>query len=89
MRSRRYSGIAWICDHLVHNTCQEVSFCMATYKVIPQSDQTFHVAIVGDDGARQTLLGFETRADALAWIARDRWQGVADNWRGQAIAELR
>jgi hypothetical protein len=51
---------------------------MPTYTVIPQADQTFQVAIVGDDGARQTLLGFETQADAEAWIARDRRQSAVD-----------
>jgi hypothetical protein len=51
---------------------------MATYTVIPQADQTFRIAIVGDDGARQTLLGFETQANAEAWIARDRRQSAVD-----------
>jgi hypothetical protein len=54
---------------------------MPTYTVIPQTDQTFHVAIVGDDGARQTVLGFQTEADAAAWIARDRLQSTADDLR--------
>jgi hypothetical protein len=31
----------------------------------------------GDDGAHQILLGFETQADAEAWIARDRRQSAA------------
>ena len=52
---------------------------MPTYTVIPQADQTFHVAIVGHDGARQTILGFQTEADAEAWIARDRRQSAADD----------
>ena len=51
---------------------------MPTYTVIPQADQTFQVAIVGDDGARQTLLGFPTQADAEAWIVRDRRQSAVD-----------
>jgi hypothetical protein len=51
---------------------------MPTYTVIPQADQTFRVAIVGDDGARQTLLGFETQGNAEAWIARDRRQNAVD-----------
>ena len=51
---------------------------MPTYTVIPQADQTFQVAIVGDDGARQTLLGFPTQADAEEWIVRDRRQSVVD-----------
>jgi hypothetical protein len=41
-------------------------------------DQTFQVAIVGDDGARQTLLGFPTQTDAEAWIGRDRRQSAVD-----------
>ena len=52
---------------------------MPTYTVIPQADQTFHVAIVGDDGARQTILGFPTEADAAAWIARDRLQSPTED----------
>jgi hypothetical protein len=47
---------------------------MSTYRLIPNADQTFHVAIVGDGGARQTILGFQTEADAAAWIARDQLQ---------------
>jgi hypothetical protein len=49
---------------------------MSTYTLIPSADQTFHVAIVGDDGARQTILGFQTEADAAAWIARDPLQST-------------
>jgi hypothetical protein len=53
--------------------------CMATYTVIPKVDDTgFHVAIVGSDGVRQTILGFETGADAEAWISRDKWLDAAD-----------
>jgi hypothetical protein len=51
---------------------------MPAYTVIPQTDKTFRVAIVGDDGARQTLLGFPTQADAEEWIVRDRRQSVVD-----------
>ena len=48
-------------------------FRMATYTVIPKVDHTgFHVAIVGSNGVRQTILGFDTRADAEAWILRDK-----------------
>jgi hypothetical protein len=54
---------------------------MAKYTVIPTADQTFHVAIVGDDGARQTLLGFATQAEAEAWISWDRCQSAADGER--------
>jgi hypothetical protein len=52
---------------------------MTTYTIIPDADKTFRVAIVGGDGARQTLLGFETLAEVEAWIARDRQQSVADD----------
>jgi hypothetical protein len=54
---------------------------MATYTLIPNTDQTFHVAIAGDDGARQTILGFQTEADAAAWIARDKLQSTTDDLR--------
>jgi hypothetical protein len=50
----------------------------ATYTVIADLDQTsFHVAVLGDDGTRQTLLGFETHADARAWIAYDKGLSTA------------
>jgi hypothetical protein len=54
---------------------------MPTYTVIPQADQTFHVAIVGNDGARQTILGLQTEADAAAWIARDWLQSTTGDLR--------
>jgi hypothetical protein len=57
---------------------QEMPPGMPTYTVIPQADQTFRVAIVGNDGARQTLLGFETQGKAEAWIARDRRPSAVD-----------
>jgi hypothetical protein len=54
-------------------------FRMATYTVIPKVDHTgFHVAIVGSNGVRQTLLGFETRADAETWILRDKSLSAVD-----------
>jgi hypothetical protein len=53
---------------------------MARYTIIPNVDQTgFNVAIVGNDGARQMLLGFETEKDARAWIARDKPPSIADD----------
>ena len=53
---------------------------MATYRIIPKVDRTdFDVAIAGNDGARQTLLGFKTHADAQAWIARDKRSSTADD----------
>jgi hypothetical protein len=62
---------------------------MAAYTLIPNASQTFHVAIVGNDGVRQTLLGFasEADADADAWIARDRIQNTTDDPR--MLSDLR
>jgi hypothetical protein len=46
---------------------------MATYTIIPHSGgHSFDVALIADNGARQTLLGFATEADATAWIESDR-----------------
>jgi len=56
---------------------------MATYTISPGSDQDcFDIAIVGNDGARQTLLGFETRAAAEAWIVEDEGRSDAEIQRG-------
>jgi hypothetical protein len=60
---------------------------MAAYTLIPNASQTFHVAIVGNDGVRQTLLGFASEADAEAWIARDRIQNTTDDPR--MLSDLR
>jgi hypothetical protein len=52
---------------------------MTTYTIIPKVDHTgFHVAIVCTDGVRQTILGFQTQADAEAWISQDKWQSAAE-----------
>jgi hypothetical protein len=46
---------------------------MATYTIIPRIDKMgFDIAIVSNSCVRQTLLGFNTEADAEAWIAQDR-----------------
>ena len=46
---------------------------MAIYTIIPTGDGCgFHIGVVGNDGARHTMLGFETTADAEAWIAQDK-----------------
>jgi hypothetical protein len=45
---------------------------MVTYTIIPRPDKSgFDIAIIGEDGARQTMLDFNTEADARAWIAQD------------------
>ncbi len=52
---------------------------MTTYTVLPRQDQAgYDVAIVGIDGARQTILGFKTQADADAWIEGDKRRDRAD-----------
>jgi hypothetical protein len=46
---------------------------MAVYTMIPSSQgEGFDVHIVAVNGASQTMLGFDTEADAAAWIADDR-----------------
>ena len=46
---------------------------MAMYTVIPRADQAeFDIAVAGDDGVRQTMLGFKTEADAELWIEDDK-----------------
>jgi hypothetical protein len=56
---------------------------MATYTIIQHPGGTsYDVSVVSDDGARQTMLGFQTEADAQDWIARDQARtnqsGIAD-----------
>lgn len=46
---------------------------MTTYAIVPNADGTgFNISIAGSDGARQTMLGFKSEAEAEAWIAQDR-----------------
>ena len=46
---------------------------MANYIIRPDgSGSSFNVGITGTDGARQTLLGFATEAEAEAWIIQDK-----------------
>ena len=70
---------------VVRRLVRSVVTRMVTYTIIPKVDETgFHVAIVGGDGTRQTLLGFETQADAQACIAWDKRQssaGFGRSWR--------
>lgn len=45
----------------------------------------FEVQIVATNGARQTILGFATEAEAQAWIAQDqRLTRAADPFRTQS-----
>ena len=46
---------------------------MATYTISPGTERdSFDVAIVGNDGTRQTMLGFKTYAAAEGWVAEDK-----------------
>jgi hypothetical protein len=46
---------------------------MTQYTIVPAGDGSgFHVTVSGSDGARQTMLGFTTEAEAQAWIALDK-----------------
>lgn len=46
---------------------------MTKYTILPSGDGTgFNISIAGSDGARQTLLGFESEAEAEAWILQDK-----------------
>jgi hypothetical protein len=57
---------------------------MATYTINPRLDRTgFDVGVIGDDGARQTLLGFKTKAEAEAWIREDKKRDVPAASRGE------
>ncbi|HTI82273.1 MAG TPA: hypothetical protein VL614_17620 [Acetobacteraceae bacterium] len=51
---------------------------MATYEISSELDRGFNVKIIGDDGARQTMLGFPTREAAEAWIVDDRRRSHAE-----------
>ena len=45
---------------------------MAKYEISSGTDRDFNVKIVGNNGARQTMLGFPTREAAEAWILEDQ-----------------
>jgi hypothetical protein len=46
---------------------------MTTYTIIPAGDgSSFNIGIAGSNGARQTMLGFASEAEAEVWINRDK-----------------
>ena len=46
---------------------------MTIYTIAPRADQTsFDVAVIGNIGTRQTILGFNTKSEAEAWIEEDK-----------------
>jgi len=44
---------------------------MSSYQVLPGTNSGFKIEVTSN-GIRQTMLGFDTEADALAWIETDR-----------------
>jgi hypothetical protein len=57
---------------------------MATYTIIRRiGDVGFDVSVVGSDGARQTILNFQTEVEAEAWIVQDE---QLDRWRDMRTA---
>ncbi|MDR3536863.1 MAG: hypothetical protein P4L71_10225 [Acetobacteraceae bacterium] len=47
---------------------------MASYIIASRGDPSagYEVRVIGDTGGRHTMLGFDTEAEAKAWIAQDR-----------------
>jgi hypothetical protein len=46
---------------------------MTTYIIIPTEDgSSFNIGVAGSNGARQTMLGFASEAEAEAWISQDK-----------------
>ena len=44
---------------------------MSMYQVLPGATSGFKIE-VNRDGVRQTMLGFDTEAEALAWVDSDQ-----------------
>jgi hypothetical protein len=52
---------------------------MTQYIIVPNGDGSgFNIAVAGANGARQTMMGFGTEAEAEAWIAQDKRLDGAD-----------
>jgi hypothetical protein len=46
---------------------------MANYTITPAGDGSgFQIGLVDSDGARHTMLGFTSMAEAEAWIVQDK-----------------
>jgi hypothetical protein len=53
---------------------------MSTYTITPISDGSgFNIGVAGSNGARQTILGFKSEAEAEAWILQDKRLNAAAN----------
>jgi hypothetical protein len=45
---------------------------MATYTIVPRQSQAgYKVDVVDSDGVRHSMLGFDTEAEAQAWVDAD------------------
>ena len=52
---------------------------MTQYIIVPNGDGSgFNIAVSGANGTRQTMLGFDTQAEAEAWIVQDKRLGGTD-----------
>ncbi len=52
---------------------------MTQYIIVPNGDGSgFNISVAGANGARQTMLGFSSEAEAEAWIVQDRRLAGAD-----------
>jgi hypothetical protein len=46
---------------------------MTQYTILPHDDgSSFNIGVAGSNGARQTMLGFASEAEAEAWIDQDK-----------------
>jgi hypothetical protein len=46
---------------------------MTQYIIVPNGDGSgYNIAVSGANGARQTMMGFSSEAEAEAWIAQDK-----------------
>lgn len=63
---------------------------MSTYTISSENERdSFDVMIVGNDGARQTMLGFETKAAAKEWIVEDERRSNAEEVQSNFLMQRR
>jgi hypothetical protein len=69
----RLPGIAFgVCGCSYKPELLERGGGMPAYVISVRTERGFDVKIVGDNGSRQTMLGFPTREAAEAWIVEDQ-----------------
>lgn len=60
--------------------CAHYGRSMTIYTIIPSEDgSSYNIGIAGSNGARQTMLGFASEAEAEAWISQDKRLDAAPN----------